>query len=240
MSSRLTRKQMKTDEVREVFDRFVSFLGKHWRVLSLVVALAGVLFMSGLAVVTYQGRQETAAQVQLVEALRVYGAEIDPLNPTPDNGKAPTFSNEDERAAVARDRFQALIDERGSSAAADVARVYIAGLHVAAGEIDEARILWEELLDRNSGNAIASGARLNLINLDRQDGRLEEIAESLEQELADGSEWLPQDLLLYELAVTLEELGRGEEAGANFQRLMDDHPGSPYVGEARQRLASLS
>jgi tetratricopeptide (TPR) repeat protein len=231
---------MKTDEVREVLDRFVNFLGEHWRVLAVGVAGVGALLMIGVAVMAYLSSQETAAQVQLIEALRVHGAEIDPLNASLDDNESPTFLNEEDRAAAARERFQLLIDERGSSAAADVARVYIAELHIAAGEIEEARSLWEDLLDRNSGNAIASGARLNLINLDRQDGRLEEIAESLEQELADGSEWLPQDLLLYELAVTLEELGRGEEAGANFQRLMDDHPGSPYVGEARQRLASLS
>ncbi len=100
MSSRLTRKQMKTDEIREVLDRIFLVLGEHWRVLSMGVAGAGVLLMTGLGIVAYQGGQETAAQVQLVEALRVYNAEIDPVNPTPDDNKAPTFLSEDERTEV--------------------------------------------------------------------------------------------------------------------------------------------
>ena len=236
--ARLSRKEMKTDEVREVLDRVFLFAGEHWRQLAAGVGAVAVLLAIVLGVLAYRGAQETAAQEQLVAALKTVTATIDPIAPSLDDATEPSFRTESDRAAAAREELQALIDERGSSAAAEVARGYMAEMHAEAGEMEAARALWRELLERNRANSLGSNARLNLIQLDREDGRAEEVANSLQQELADGSGSLPEDLLLFQLGVALEDLGRAEEAATNFRRLVDDHPRSPYLAQAQRRLAS--
>ncbi len=41
-----------------------------------------------------------------------------------------------------------------------------------------------------------------------------------------------------ELGLTLEALGRGDEAKEYYQRILDDHPQSPHSIVARQKTAS--
>ena len=78
---------------------------------------------------------------------------------------------------------------------------------------------------------------LNLLALDRQAGKLEEVKAGLEKQLEEGAQrTLPEDIVLYELAQTLEALGRSTEAQDTLQRLVDDHPRSPYSFEARRKL----
>ena len=78
---------------------------------------------------------------------------------------------------------------------------------------------------------------LNLLALDRQAGKLEEVKSGLEKQLQEGAKRsLPEDVVLYELAATLEALGRDTEAHDTLQRLVDDHPRSPFAFEARRRL----
>ena len=53
-----------------------------------------------------------------------------------------------------------------------------------------------------------------------------------------GSAGLPQDVLLNQIALTLEALGRDDEALDIYQRILDDFPQSVYSQRARERVSA--
>ena len=50
---------------------------------------------------------------------------------------------------------------------------------------------------------------------------------------------LPQDVTLFELGKTYEQLNRRTEAVASYRRILDEYPQSPYRQEAQQRMLQL-
>lgn len=235
MKHQLSRKEMKRDEVREALGKGVEYVRGHERItLYIVGGLLGVLVVAAL-VVFVLGRREAGATERLADALRIYGATVDPLDPAPGDPDQPRFATDQERVDKAKAAFEKLASS--STAAGDVADVYLGEIAARAGDTETARKLWNGYLDANPGTALAVSVELNLLALDRQAGKLEEVKTGLEKQLEEGaSRTLPEDVVLYELAQTLDALGRSSEAQDTLQRLVDDHPRSPFAFEARRRL----
>jgi tetratricopeptide (TPR) repeat protein len=239
MRGHLSRKEIKRDEVREAMGRGFEYVRGHERIaLVLVGGIAAVLVVAAL-VTSFLGRRESKAGERLDAALEVYGADIDVFDAAPDDPDAPRFASDAERLAKAKELFTALDDDYGSTGVGEVARVYLGEIAAKEGDAAKARELWRRYLERNPGTALAVTVELNLLALDRQEGKLEEVVAGLEKQLEEGAaRSLPEDVVLHELAETLEALGRDAEANDTRQRLVDDHPRSPFAFDARQRLQS--
>lgn len=234
MSHRLTRKDMKRDELREGLGTVVDFLRDYgrWIVAGIVALLVLVAIAAGYR--EYQQRREVAATEDLAEALRIYQAPIVPVGTTPPDADQPTFSTEESRAARARELFDEVRAEHDGTDAADIAKVYRAELATQEGDLALARELWEGFLERQKDHMLAAEVELNLMSLDRLEGRGDELITRLNTmlDLPEGAS-LPTDLLLNQLAITLEDAGRAEEAGQAYRRIIDEYPSSPYVVAAR-------
>lgn len=129
------------------------------------------------------------------------------------------------RTEETRRRFEGLIEEYRGSRAAWAAHGYLAALEAANHRLAEARTLWERLAE-DGPDDLAADAEMSLIHLDREEGRLEELADRLENLIEDGDSGLPEDVLLFELAQTLEQLGRHEEARRikRFEEVVPERP----------------
>jgi tetratricopeptide (TPR) repeat protein len=125
-------------------------------------------------------------------------------------------------------RLERLIDDYRGSPAAWAATARLAELRAADRQFEEARRLWQGLAERGP-NDLAAAAEMDLIHLDREQGRLEELADRLESLIEGGDSRLPEDVLLFELARTLEELGRHDEARAikRFEEVVPEGPRIP-------------
>ncbi|HEX2466338.1 MAG TPA: tetratricopeptide repeat protein [Thermoanaerobaculia bacterium] len=235
MKHHLSRKDMKRDEVREALGRGVEYVRVHERTTLYVVGgLIGVLVIAAV-VIFLLGRRESSASARLADALRIYSGTVDPLDPAPDDPKKPRFATDQERIDKAKPAFEKLASS--STDAGQVANVYLGEIAAKGGDTETARRLWTGYLSANPGTALAVSVELNLLALDRQAGKLEEVKSGLEKQLVEGAKRsLPEDVVLYELATTLEALGRDTEAQDTLQRLVDDHPRSPFAFEARRRL----
>ena len=86
---------------------------------------------------------------------------------------------------------------------------------------------------------LAGEARVNLIDLDRKQGKGEQVVQQLRAMLEKGDTPLPQDMILHELGKTLEQLNGPQEAVQSYQRILDEFPQSPYRTEAQQKVAAL-
>lgn len=262
--SRLTREEMRRDEVREAVFSASTWFAEHIR--QILVGIAGVIVVvvGVVLFLNYQEGREAEASFELSKALEVFRAEVeapeadaalDFLDAPPDSapgegdaGEQPaaqedgeeeglTFASEAERRAEARSALEAVRESYGSTSSARLASVYLGQIAAAEGDTATARALWTEYLESNGGDsALAIGLRMNLYSLDRAEGRGEELAAELRGAVATETSELPKDVLLFELASTLDQLGDEDGARETYQRIVDEYPDSGYAVRARQQL----
>ena len=239
MTQHLTRKEMKRDEFATVVGRGMEYAESHARTLLLglgVVALLAVLFLVGRI---FLGHRADQANEALSHALKVYQAPIDAAAAKPDDPKSPSFPDAEARRTRAKQLFEGIRNDYGTSDAADVAGLYLAQIATEEGQLDRARELWTGFVDDHPENMLAGEARVNLIHLDRQQGKGEALLQSLKTMLEEEEPGLPKDVVLYELATTQEELGRKQEALQSWRRLTEEYPESAYQREAQEKVSAL-
>lgn len=239
MSERLTRKEIKQDEFATVMGKSVEYAESHTKLLAF--AVGGVLLAAAVLGGLYWFLQNRATQANeaLGKAIRAYRAPIVATGAKPDDAAEPSFPNEAARRASAKELLDEVKSRYGMSDAADVADLFLAGLAAQEGRLDEARKLWSDFVDEHGQSLLGEQARLNLIHLDRQQGKGEELIGRL-QTMLDGDEAdLPKDVVLFELGQTFEQLQRPTEAANAYQRLVDEYPQSAYGQEARQKVSAL-
>ncbi len=231
---KLSRKDIKRDIREDEVGTFLqTTLERAYEQRSLLAKIGAALV--ALVVVLMVGSafntsRKKAATQDLVDAVKVFTAPIEGEEGA-DEADGPTFATVEARRTAAKEKLDAV----GGGVAADVAGLYLADLAVEEGDTATARTLWQGFVNKHGDHLLAQGARLNLISLDRDEGRGEEVVASLQSELEKTSKALSEDVLLFELGKTLEALDRDEEAKTYFQRILDEHASSPYVADARQR-----
>ncbi len=261
--SRLTRDEIRRDEVREAVFSASTWFAEHVRQILMGVAAVIAVVVGVVLFLNYQDGREKEASHQLSEALKVYRAPIDepatdaiddlfgtPPDSAPDEGavEEPTaesetdgdglsFASDAERRSAARMELEAVRESFGSTSSGRLASVYLGQIAAAEGDTAKARELWTNYLEAaGRDHAMAIGVQLNLYSLDRAEGRGEELAATLRGAVATESSPLPKDALLFELAATLAQLGDEEGARETFQRVVNEFPDSGYAIRARQQL----
>jgi tetratricopeptide (TPR) repeat protein len=236
MSQRLSRKELKRDRVGEVLSRAMVYLSGHLKMAGMVLGGLALVLLVGLAVDRMMGGRQDVASDALAAAIETLNTPLTGDLPPGADSDSPSHATAGARRQAALEQFEGVVDKYGRSAKARIARSYIAVLHHEAGDGDQARTLWQELA--KGDDVLAAQAELNLLTLDRQEGRGAE-AETRLLTLLDGSKGvLPQDVVLYQLAVTQEQLGKSEESLQTFRRLSEEHPTSVHAAEASSRLGS--
>lgn len=235
MGRRLTRKEVKRDEVRESMARIFEYILSHQALL--IWSLTGVIFLIGVgaAIAHFSNVRETKAHTLLAETIESYSAMSDAELGLSFGEEALSAVETQTTLATAKGSFESLRSKFGSSDAAGLALIYLADIAVRSGNLDEAQDLWEEYLSKNSDHMLAAQVQTNLFSSKREDGRAEEVEAELRELLAQAETALPQDALLYQLGLTLESLEKSTEAKEIFARLLEQHPESPFVLEAQRR-----
>lgn len=235
MAHELTREELKRNELGEAVEAGVHFAEHHVRLLLGVLGAAAVLALVGWGVWSWRSSRNEAASAALGEALRVAGAEVGAPQPGSPTSDRPRFATVEAREARAKELFEKLVADYGSTGPGSAAHLWLGERALVAGDADAARAHWRGVLAAEDAGAYAATARLDLIRLDRASGRGEELVGELQREIAQGGSALPADALLAELARTHEALGKTADARAAWRRLLDEHPTSPYAPDARRQ-----
>lgn len=237
MSDRLTRKEIKQQDTFQVtVGRVLDWIQLHRRhiVLGAVAVVLAVAALAGWAL--WRAATEGDAQALLNDAMKAYGAPVRAEGEAAQAGDGElSFASAEERRSRATELFERVVDDYRASDAADVARVFLGQIAAGQGDVERARELWEGFVREHPKHMLGAEVRLNLYALDRAAGRGEEVAAELQGMLRDDRRPLPEDVVLHELAVTLESLGREEEAAAHYQDLVARFDQSPYALAARQK-----
>lgn len=235
--SRLTRREMKRDEVAEALGRTVEYSRSHVRMLLIAIGALVVVALAAVGVWLWRANAAERANERLAAALEVYQAPVVTADAKPDDPEEPSFASEEARRQRAGELFEEV--GGGSGGAADVAQVYLGQIAAESGDTAHAREHWEQFLERHGDHVVAGSVRVSLIGLDRAEGQSERVASDLEAMLDVTPEErpLPGDVVLYELGKTYEALGRDEDAESIYQRLLEEYPRSAFAGEARTKIA---
>jgi tetratricopeptide (TPR) repeat protein len=170
--------------------------------------------------------------------MKVYAAPIQATGAKPADPETPSFPDEASRNRRAVQLLSAVRDGYGHTQAAAIAGVYLGRIAASEGKLDEARKLWSSYVDGNK-DSLAATVRLNLLDLDRRQGKGEQVVGSLKPMLDDSDPPLPKDAVLYQLGLTYEQLDRRPDAVGAYRQIMDEFPQSAYRQEAQQKLSSL-
>jgi TolA-binding protein len=167
-----------------------------------------------------------------------------PVDVTPPNATAAAPASDAPGLAAAPSR-PARIATRRSPATATEPKLTAAELFVQAsqarrdGRVAEATARYELLWRRfpTSEEGRASRAIVGRWLLDR--AAYGEAASAFEDYLHASSRGVLEEEVLVGLATALERLGRGAEAAATWQRLVDEHPSTAHASRARIHLGRL-
>lgn len=238
MSARLSRKEIKRDEVMEGVGSAFDFVREHARTVMIGLAVAALAGLAALFVLQQRSRAARHANELLAQAITVYQAQVDPTGARPDDPDNPSFADAAARTTAARQALERVREEGGGDAA-DIAAAYLGEIAAGEGDYERARELWEQFLERQSGHLLASQVRLNLFALSRAEGKGEQLVGELQAMIDQPEPPLPKEIALYELGQTLDRLGRTEEARDAYRRLSEEHPESPLSAEAESQAERL-
>ncbi|RMH09646.1 MAG: outer membrane protein assembly factor BamD [Nitrospirae bacterium] len=136
--------------------------------------------------------------------------------------------------------YQQILDEYPRTSTAELALYFIGNAYADQGEYAKAIDAYQQYLAEYGKNPIVLGLvyqRLGSTYL--LNGEREKAREAFSQVLT-VADALNQDQALFELAKMEEDGGHTQEALAYYQQLLDQHPTSPFAGEAALRVKALS
>jgi TolA-binding protein len=233
------KRHIKQDEFRSGLVSASAWGRAHGRELRVTLVAVAVLVAAALAVQTFRGRQERAAESGLASATQTFHAPVTAeLPPGAERPSGTVFATREEKLRKALGEFED-VAKRASGGLQRRAQYYAALCRMELGDAGAEKQLADLAARKDSDALVSSLARLALADLHRRNGRLEKAADAYRQMADDTSFALPRDHALMKLAAVLEEARRLPEAAASYRRVTEEFPASVYAAEARQRVEYL-
>ncbi len=229
MGRRITRKQLKKDdEFLSAAELIFRWIAGNWRPLVAGIGAVCVVALLLWAASSWMGARADDASLLLHQAVVTFEGEAAPESLVPAGD-----------VDAAEQQFRQVVESYGRTDQADMARLYLARIALSRGEMDEARPALEDLSRRHTDDVIGRLANFDLIKLRIASGESAEVAADLETMVSGQSAGLPLDFALYQLGELFAVEGRPDRARPYFEQLVEEFPESPYLNNARQRLAEL-
>ena len=182
---RLTRHQLKQDELRTTFEHYEQFIKERYKEVTAVVGLLIVVVGLAGGLKVYNDRREARANALLGPALKTYHAYVGPPAPGTLGAEAETFPTAREKYMKALEQFAELTRQYPRTKAATIARTHVGLCQAQLGDAAAAIKTLQEAA-RDSDRNLASLAQFALAGEWARSGKLAEAAK-IYQDLADHS-----------------------------------------------------
>lgn len=214
-------------------------------------ALVAVIVVIGLVygVLSWRNRQQGQGQELLAAAMVVLNTAVVPVTSSAAPGEAPaaasigakgTYYTEAQKLSDALPKLQAAADAYPDTVAGITARYHLASTLAALGRQKDAIPQFDQVVKRAGADSLYGRmAQLGKADAQVQGGEVDGAIATLKELAAKKDASLPEDAILMELARAYQVKGNTEEARKTFNQIVDDHPDSPYVADARKELETL-
>jgi predicted negative regulator of RcsB-dependent stress response len=245
---RKERHHLKENELAHSIETARDFLETRQR--QIVGAVVGVVVVAAAVIgfVLYRQQTQSRGSELLAEAMVALNARVVPAGATGEDnlpaaatlGAIGTFSTEEAKLNAALPKLKAAADAFPDSASGITARYHLAGALAALGKHQEAIKEYDEVSSRSGASTLYGRmARLGKADTQAHSGQIDAAIATWKEMSTAESDDLPVDAILIELARAYVKKGNTEEARKTLTQIVEKHPNSPYLGEARTELDSL-
>ena len=243
------RRELKQNDVVQLVAASRQFLEQNgrqltWSVVAIVVVAAAVF-----GLLAYRNREQARGTELLAQATVVLNTAVVPVNAETKPGDAPaaagigakgTFSTETQKLNAAVPKLRAAADAYPDTAAGIQARYHLAASLAALNQQKEAITQFDDVVRRAGGDSLYGRmAQLGKADAQFASGQTDAAIATWKELAAKKDANLPEDAILMQLGRAYQAKGNTAEAKKTFTDIVDNHPDSPYVAEARKELDSL-
>jgi tetratricopeptide (TPR) repeat protein len=246
---RTERHHLKENELAETLSAAGQLLTER---SGLIVRIFLALLVVGLiagGINVWRRGDDAQAERLLGEAMVTFNAPVVPATPASTQpGEVPaaatlgatgSFSTEAAKLNAALPKLKAAADAYPGTPAGLTASYHYASSLAALGRHDEAIAVYDDVLRRaGAGSLYGRMARMGKADAQRLAGQFDAAIATWNELAASPDQELPKDAILMELAKAYQAGGKSDEARKTFTRLVDEHPTSPYVPDAKAALGS--
>ena len=245
---RLERKHLKENELAQSLRTAQDFIEPRRAALKALGIVALLLLVAGVGYGVWRERTSSQGQEQLAEALVALNADVVPagvenaegLPAAASLGATGTFASEEAKLNAALPKLKAAADAYPGSPAGIQARYHLAGALTALGRNAEAVTAFDEVIRRAGADSLYGRmAQLGKADAQARAGQLDAAIDSWKGLAARSDGDLPVDAILMQLARAYVQKGNRDEARKTFTEIVDKHPQSPYLAEARAEHENL-
>jgi tetratricopeptide (TPR) repeat protein len=214
-------------------------------ILLALLVVAGVI--GGINV--WRRGDDTQAERLLAEAMVAFNAPVVPATTTASQpGEVPaaatlgatgSFATEAAKLNAALPKLKATAEAYPDTAAGITASYHYASSLAALGRHDEAIKTFDDVMRRAGSDTLYGRmARMGKADTQARAGQFDAAIATWSELAASTDQDLPKDAILMELAKAYQASGKPDDARKTFTRIVDEHPTSPYVAEAKTALGS--
>jgi len=243
------RRELKENEVAQLVGATREFLQENGRHLTTAVVAVILVVAAVFAFLAYRNREQSRGQELLAQASVVLNTAVVPVNAETKPGDAPaaasigakgTFSTEAQKLNAAVPKLRAAADAYPDSPAGVQARYHLAASLAALGQHKEAIAQFDEVVRRAGTDSLYGRmAQLGKADAQQASGQTDQAIATWKELAAKKDANLPEDAILMQLGRAYQAKGNAAEAKKTFTDIVDKHPESPYVAEARKELDSI-
>ena len=245
---RKERHHLKENELVHTIETARDFLETRQRQITGAVVGIVVVALAVIGFMVYRSQTQSRGSELLAEAMVALNARVVPTGTTGEEnlpagatlGATGTFSTEEAKLKAALPKLKAAADAYPDSASGITARYHMAGALATLGRNQEAITEYDEVLKRSGATSLYGRmARLGKADTQAHSGQLDAAIATWKEMTSGNNDDLPVDAILIELARAYVQKGNTEEARKTFTQIVDQHPNSPYLAEARTELENL-
>jgi tetratricopeptide (TPR) repeat protein len=245
---RIERKHLKENELAHTLEAAREFIAPRKSALTTVALIIAVFVVAIIGIGIWRERSQDASEQALAQALVALNAQVVPAGVEGAEGvpaaaalgATGTFSTEEAKLNAAVPKLKSAADAYPNTPAGVQARYHLAGALAALGKHQEAIAAFDDVVNRAGDDSLyGQMARLGKADAQARAGQLDAAIESWKGMTSQDDPDVPVDAILMQLARAYIQKGNTEEARKTFTEIVDKHPASPYLPEAREELENL-
>lgn len=247
---RLERRHLKQNDLAQSIAAAREFVEPRRKQITATIVAVVVIAVGILGITVVRQRSQSRGQELLADAMVALNARVVPATtPAGQPGEVPaaaqfgatgTFATEEAKLNAALPKLKAAADAYPDNLAGITARYHYASALASLGRNADA-ITEFDGVEKRAGRDSLYGrmARMGKADAQSHAGQIDAAIASWKELAADNNSDLPQDAILMQLARAYVRKGNTEEAKKAFTEVVDKHPESPYLTEARTELDNL-
>jgi len=236
LAQHLSRKELKTDEVRDTLAHGADLVFSHQAITFLIVIVGVVVALGVFGWKTYAERQTVKAAAAYDDAMKVFDARIrSPLEPQ-QPGEL-TYTDEKNKYTESVRKFEDVAKKYPRTRPGQLAVYYEAISQERLSNNDAAKKLLQNLADSGDED-FAAMARFELAQLDDRLGQGDEAVNLYKKLIAKPAVLVPKPVVMLALAQHYSA-SNPAEASKLFAQIKSEYPDTPMAEQADQELSLL-